>query len=285
MTGRAKFPPRIRAITSGRSGFSSKCSRAVWPTSVKPSSTGIRWMALFSRTSRFTTASPGEAAPRWKKRWLSQWFLKITDYAQRLLDDLDGLVGWPEHVKQQQRNWLGRSEGARIDFKLETTGETLSVFTTRPDTVYGVTFMVCAPEHPLIDQLLEGNPRADSIREAVDVMQAQSAAERMSEESEKTGIETGHFIINPVNGDRVPLLVADYALMEYGTGIVMGVPAHDQRDFLFRQESTASPSRWSSSIARAGSMATRWRRHTSKTASWRIPVPSTGSRTAKRIRR
>ena len=171
-----------------------------------------------------------------EKRWLSQWFLKITDYAQRLLDDLDGLVGWPEHVKQQQRNWLGRSEGARIDFKLETTGETLSVFTTRPDTVYGVTFMVCAPEHPLIDQLLEGNPRADSIREAVDAMQAQSTAERMSEESEKTGIDTGHFIINPVNGDRVPLLVADYALMEYGTGIVMGVPAHDQRDFLFARK-------------------------------------------------
>ena len=171
-----------------------------------------------------------------EKRWLSQWFLKITDYAQRLLDDLDGLVGWPEHVKQQQRNWLGRSEGARIDFKLESTGETLSVFTTRPDTVYGITFMVCAPEHPLIDQLLENNPRADSIREAVEAMQAQSAAERMSEESEKTGIDTGHFIINPVNGDRVPLLVADYALMEYGTGIVMGVPAHDQRDFLFARK-------------------------------------------------
>lgn len=171
-----------------------------------------------------------------EKRWLSQWFLKITDYAQRLLDDLDGLVGWPEHVKQQQRNWLGRSEGARIDFKLESSGETLSVFTTRPDTVYGVTFMVCAPEHPLIDQLLDGNPRADSIREAVEAMQVQSAAERMSEESEKTGVDTGHFIVNPVNGDRVPLLVADYALMEYGTGIVMGVPAHDQRDFLFARK-------------------------------------------------
>jgi len=96
--------------------------------------------------------------------------------------------------------------------------------------------MVCAPEHPLIDQLLEGKPRADSIREAVDAMQAQSAAERMSEEKEKTGVDTGHYIINPVNGDRVPLLVADYALMEYGTGIVMGVPAHDQRDFLFARK-------------------------------------------------
>jgi len=171
-----------------------------------------------------------------EKRWLSQWFLKITDYAQRLLDDLDGLPGWPEHVKQQQRNWLGRSEGARIDFRLETTGETLSVFTTRPDTVYGVTFMVCAPEHPLVDRLLEGNPRAEAVRRAVDAMRAQSAAERMSEESEKTGVETGHFVVNPVNGERVPLLVADYALMEYGTGIVMGVPAHDQRDFLFARK-------------------------------------------------
>lgn len=173
---------------------------------------------------------------RVEKRWLSQWFLKITDYAQRLLDDLDGLVGWPEHVKQQQRNWLGRSEGARIDFTLEATGETLSVFTTRPDTVYGVTFMVCAPEHPMIDRLLEGNARAEAIRAAVDEMRSRSAAERMSEEREKTGVHTGRFVVNPVNGERVPLLVADYALMEYGTGVVMGVPAHDQRDFLFARK-------------------------------------------------
>jgi len=171
-----------------------------------------------------------------EKRWLSQWFFKITDYAQRLLDDLDGLDGWPEHVKQQQRNWLGRSEGARIDFKLESSGETISVFTTRPDTVYGVTFMVCAPEHPLIEQLLEGNSQAEEIRAAVAAMRALSTAERMSEEKEKTGVDTGHFVINPVNGDRVRLLVADYALMEYGTGIVMGVPAHDQRDFLFARK-------------------------------------------------
>ncbi|MBI1725282.1 MAG: leucine--tRNA ligase [Candidatus Tectomicrobia bacterium] len=171
-----------------------------------------------------------------EKRWLSQWFLKITDYAQRLLDDLDALPGWPDHVKQQQRNWLGRSEGARIDFRLEATGETLSVFTTRPDTVYGVTFMVCAPEHPLIERLLEGNPRAGAIRRAVEEMRAQTQAERMSEEKEKTGVQTGHFILNPANGDRVPLLVADYALMDYGTGIVMGVPAHDQRDFLFARK-------------------------------------------------
>jgi leucyl-tRNA synthetase len=173
---------------------------------------------------------------RVEKRWLSQWFLKITDYAQRLLDDLDGLDGWPEHVKQQQRNWLGRSEGARIDFKLESTGETLSVFTTRPDTVYGVTFMACAPEHPLIERLLEGNPRAGEIRAAVAAMLSQTTAERMSEEKEKTGIDTGHLVINPVNGGRVRLLIADYALMEYGTGIVMGVPAHDQRDFVFARK-------------------------------------------------
>jgi len=171
-----------------------------------------------------------------EKRWLNQWFLKITDYAQRLLDDLDALDGWPEHVKQQQRNWLGRSEGARIDFKLESTGETLSVFTTRPDTVYGVTFMVCAPEHPIIDRLLEGNPNGANIRAAVSAMQSQTTAERMSEEKEKNGVDTGHFVINPVNDARVRFLIADYALMEYGTGIVMGVPAHDQRDFVFARK-------------------------------------------------
>ncbi|MDA1000670.1 MAG: leucine--tRNA ligase, partial [bacterium] len=171
-----------------------------------------------------------------EKRWLGQWFLKITDYAQRLLDDLDGLTGWPDHVKQQQRNWLGRSEGARIDFRLEATGETLSVFTTRPDTVYGVTFMVCAPEHPLIETLLKDNPRADALRAAIEEMRAQSVADRMSDEREKVGIDTGHFVVNPVNGDRVSLFVADYVLMEYGTGIVMGVPAHDQRDFLFARK-------------------------------------------------
>ena len=171
-----------------------------------------------------------------EKKWLSQWFLRITDYAQRLLDDLDGLIGWPENVKQQQRNWLGRSEGARIDFKLESTGEVLSVFTTRPDTVYGVTFVVCAPEHPLVDTLLVDNPNASSIKTSIDEMRSKSSAERMSEEQDKFGVFTGHNLINPVNGDSVPLLVADYALMEYGTGIVMGVPAHDQRDFLFARK-------------------------------------------------
>ena len=171
-----------------------------------------------------------------EKRWLSQWFLKITDYAQRLLDDLEGLTGWPEHVRQQQRNWIGRSEGARIDFRIEATGETYSVFTTRPDTVYGVTFMVCAPEHPLIEKILADNPRAEEIRAAVAEMRAKSTAERSSEESEKVGIDTGHFFINPVNGDRVPFLIASYVLMEYGTGVVMGVPAHDQRDFLFARK-------------------------------------------------
>ncbi|MFC1890026.1 leucine--tRNA ligase [Thermodesulfobacteriota bacterium] len=167
---------------------------------------------------------------------LEQWFFKITDYAQDLLDDLDTLKGWPERVKTMQRNWIGRSEGARIDFTLEETGETLSVFTTRPDTIYGVTFMSLAPEHPLIEKLTRGTPQEAEIREFVRKVRNQSAIERTSEDSEKVGAFLGHHIINPVNGERVPLWVANFALMEYGTGMVMGVPAHDQRDFMFARK-------------------------------------------------
>ena len=167
---------------------------------------------------------------------LEQWFFKITDYAQTLLDDLDTLSGWPERVKIMQRNWIGRSEGAKIDFTLEETGETLSVFTTRPDTIYGVTFMSLAPEHPLIERLTRGTPQEEEIRAFVRKVRNQSAIERTSEESEKIGVFLGHYLINPVNGERVPLWVANFALMEYGTGMVMGVPAHDQRDFMFARK-------------------------------------------------
>ncbi len=167
---------------------------------------------------------------------LEQWFFKITKYAQRLLDDMELLESWPERVKVMQRNWIGRSEGARIDFKVEATGGTLPVFTTRPDTVFGVTFMAIAPEHPLIRRLVEGKPNAREVLDFCARIRRQSAIERASEESEKEGIDTGSFLINPVNGDRVPLWVTNYALMEYGTGAVMAVPAHDQRDFMFARK-------------------------------------------------
>jgi len=171
-----------------------------------------------------------------EQRDLEQWFFKITDYAERLLDDLDTLEHWPERVKLMQRNWIGRSEGARIDFILEATGEILPVFTTRPDTLYGVTFMVLAPEHPLIPSLVASRPDERDILSFVSEIRNQSAIERTSEASEKVGRFLGHFVVNPVNGERVPLWVANFALMEYGTGAVMSVPAHDQRDFMFAKK-------------------------------------------------
>ncbi len=170
----------------------------------------------------------------WKE--LEQWFLKITDYADRLLDDLKLLEGWPERVKIMQENWIGRSTGTDIVFTVKETGDELRVFTTRPDTLFGVTYIVLAPEHPLLDKLIAGNPRKEEIKESVRQMRRESEIVRASAETEKIGLFTGAHAINPANGDAVPILVGNYVLMSYGTGAVMGVPAHDQRDFLFAQE-------------------------------------------------
>jgi leucyl-tRNA synthetase len=166
------------------------------------------------------------------KRPLKQWMLRITTYAERLLGDLD-LVDWPEPIKLMQRNWIGRSEGAEIVFELESIpGETLRVFTTRPDTLFGATYMVLAPEHPLVDQLT-----TDAQRAAVDTYTRKAAnkseLERTDLAKEKTGIFTGTHAINPVNDERIPIWVADYVLMSYGTGAIMAVPAHDERDYEF----------------------------------------------------
>jgi leucyl-tRNA synthetase len=169
------------------------------------------------------------------KRDIPQWFFKITDYAQRLLDDLDQLGAWPETVRTMQANWIGRSEGARVDFKLPD-GTPLPVFTTRPDTLWGVTFMSLAAEHPLVKKLVAGTPREKEVLAFCERCRLQSAAVRGDAQVEKEGLFTGAYCINPVNGDRVPLWVANYALMEYGTGAVMAVPAHDQRDFEFAKK-------------------------------------------------
>ncbi len=169
-------------------------------------------------------------------RELEQWFLKITDYAQRLLDDLKLLEGWPQRVRVMQENWIGRSEGTDIVFTVQETGDELTVFTTRPDTLFGVTYMVLAPEHPLVGKLLEGNPRAAEIRRIVQEMSRESEIDRTAADTEKVGVLTGGHAVNPVNGEAVPILVGNYVLMSYGTGAVMGVPAHDQRDFLFAKE-------------------------------------------------
>jgi len=167
------------------------------------------------------------------KKDLAQWFLKITDYAERLLADISKLKGWPEKVRIMQENWIGRSEGAEINFRIDGTDEVITVFTTRPDTIYGVTFMVLAPEHPLVEKLTEGTPYEDAVRDFVDRMRRMSEIDRTSAETEKEGLFIGSYVINPMNGEKIPLFIANYVLMDYGTGAVMGVPAHDQRDFDF----------------------------------------------------
>jgi leucyl-tRNA synthetase len=165
-------------------------------------------------------------------RNLEQWFFRITDYAERLLNDLDG-IDWPEHVKTMQRNWIGRSEGAEAVFRCEELGIDFPVFTTRPDTLFGATFFVLAPEHPEIERLVADTEAEDAVREYVNEAIRTSAEDRAAEERQKTGVPLGRTVTNPVNGEQIPMYVADYVLMEYGTGAIMAVPAHDERDYEF----------------------------------------------------
>ena len=170
------------------------------------------------------------------KKDLEQWFYSITKYAQRLLDDLEKLPGWPDKVKTMQANWIGRSEGAEVDFTLCESTETLRVYTTRPDTLYGVSYMVIAPEHPLVKDLIKGRPEESVCLEFIKNMQAQNDITRTSTSVEKEGAFTGRYVINPLTDEKIPLYLANYVLMDYGTGIVMAVPAHDQRDFEFAKK-------------------------------------------------
>ena len=163
---------------------------------------------------------------------LEQWFFRITDYAERLLSDLDS-IDWPEHVKTMQRNWIGRSEGAEVTFRCEELGIDYSVFTTRPDTLFGATFFVMAPEHPDVLRLVEGTPQERAVRDYVNHALTESGEERGSLEKQKTGVALGRTVVNPVNGEAIPMYVADYVLMEYGTGAIMAVPGHDERDHAF----------------------------------------------------
>ncbi len=165
-------------------------------------------------------------------RQLEQWFLRITDYAQRLLDDLD-TIDWPEHVKTMQRNWIGRSAGAEVHFHCQALGIDYPVFTTRPDTLFGATFFVMAPEHPDVLRLAAGTPAEAQVRDYVNHALTESAQERGDQEKTKTGVFLGRTVTNPVTGEEIPMYVADYVLMEYGTGAIMAVPAHDERDFAF----------------------------------------------------
>ena len=165
-----------------------------------------------------------------EKKDLPQWFFKITDYADRLIDDLD-TIDWPESIKLMQKNWIGRSEGAEVTFKTEH-GDDIVVYTTRPDTLWGATFMVLAPEHPLVDKITAAD-RKDEVEAYRKLAQRESAIERQSTEKEKTGVFTGAYAVNPVSDRNIPIWIADYVMMGYGTGAIMAVPAHDERDFEF----------------------------------------------------
>ncbi len=166
-------------------------------------------------------------------RELEQWFFKITDYAEELLADCDKLTAWPERVLTMQRNWIGKSVGVEVDFPVEGSGGRLKIFTTRPDTLFGVTFMSIAPEHPMVAALIRGKKEAEEVRAFCQRVMRLDKAARTDEKQEKEGVFTGAYAVNPLNGDRVPVWVGNFVLMEYGTGAIMSVPAHDQRDFEF----------------------------------------------------
>ena len=170
------------------------------------------------------------------KKNLSQWYLKITDYADRLLDNLDTLEGWPDKVKTMQRNWIGKSYGANINFKIKDSDKVLEVFTTRADTLFGATYMVMSPEHPYVEDLVKGLDSETAVKEYQEKVRHMSDIERTSTTNEKTGVFIGRYAINPVNNKEIPIYISDYVLMGYGTGAIMAVPAHDQRDFDFATE-------------------------------------------------
>ncbi len=169
------------------------------------------------------------------KKDLSQWYLKITDYAQRLLDDLEKLPGWPDKVKLMQKNWIGRSEGAEVDFEIEGFDQKLRIFTTRPDTIFGVTCMILSPEHPFVKELVTPECQAE-VDAFMDKLQYLSDIDRSSTTLEKEGCFIGRYAVNPLTGGKVPVYIANYVMMDYGTGAIMVVPAHDQRDFEFAKK-------------------------------------------------
>jgi leucyl-tRNA synthetase len=172
-----------------------------------------------------------------EQKELTQWFLRITDYAEELLADLSKLEnGWPERVLSMQRNWIGKSTGAEIRFALDGRDDSITVFTTRPDTIFGATFMSIAPEHPLVEELIDGKPQADDVRAFVERIRNMDRIDRQSDTLEKEGVFTGAYCVNPFTGRQMPIWVANFVLAEYGTGAVMAVPAHDQRDFEFARK-------------------------------------------------
>ena len=170
------------------------------------------------------------------KKNLSQWYLKITDYADELLQDLDKLEDWPDKVKTMQKNWIGKSIGAEISFDIVDFDKKLNVFTTRADTVFGVTYMVISPEHPFVKELIKGRPEEEAALDYIEEVSHKNDIERSSTVGEKTGVFIGRYAVNPITGKEIPIFISDYVLMGYGTGAIMAVPAHDQRDFDFAKK-------------------------------------------------
>ncbi len=170
------------------------------------------------------------------KKNLSQWYFKITDYAERLIQDLDKLDGWPEKVKLMQKNWIGKSVGAEVSFKIEGSDKEIDVFTTRPDTLFGATFMVLAPEHPYANELTDGTEYEESVKAFQHKLQHLSEIERTATDVEKEGMFIGRHAVNPLNGELIPIYIANYVMVDYGTGAIMAVPAHDERDFDFAKK-------------------------------------------------
>lgn len=177
-----------------------------------------------------------------ERKYLKQWMLKITAYADRLLEDLEEL-DWPESVKEMQRNWIGRSEGAEITFTIDGTDKTFTVFTTRPDTLFGATYAVLAPEHPLVKEITTEQQKG-AVEAYLDEVKRKSDLERTALTKEKTGVFTGAYAVNPVSGEKMPIYIADYVLISYGTGAIMAVPAHDERDYQFAKSTTCPSNRF-----------------------------------------
>ena len=167
------------------------------------------------------------------KKKLNQWFFKTTDYAEKLLQGIDSL-NWPHKTKTMQQHWIGRSEGTEIDFQIESSGKKFTVFTTRPDTLYGATYVTFAPEHPVVSEITT-KEQQKQVETYIEKTKQMSEVDRQAENREKTGVFTGSYAINPANQQKIPIWIGDYVLYSYGTGVVMAVPAHDQRDFEFAQ--------------------------------------------------
>ena len=170
------------------------------------------------------------------KKNLNQWFFKISNYSEELLQGLSDIGDWPENVKSMQENWIGKSTGVQFNLKIDGSELDFDVFTTRPDTLFGMTFAVMSPEHKLMNKILSLSPNSKEIQSYIDVAKSKSEFERMSITKEKTGVDTGLKVTNPINNKSVPLWIADYVLINYGTGAIMAVPGHDERDYEFAKK-------------------------------------------------